>query len=813
MRAANQRLLSREVSGEAYIPYVAHVDPFTIKTRTGDYLQVFRLEGLAHETAHDEELDAWHEQLCIALRNIASRNVALWTHIVRRETSAEIEGEFPSGFAHDFHERYSDRIQARRLFVNELYVTLLYRPEPNALARGINRTGPVASIDARRQQNTAALAHITMLGRELQRMLHRYGPERLGRYWLDGRTRTVHHDPGADAESSSHVPQHAQCFSEALEFLAFLINGTWQRMPLRRADVSSYLQTAAIFTGNETIEIRNPEASTFVAMLAFGEYPDPSYPGILNELLRAPFEFVLSQSFAFVDKAASRGALRRQFNRLESTEDDARTETEALESAIDGIASNHHIFGVHQVALAVRAPDPKTLVNVIADARQALSDAGAVTRRENLGCEAAFWSQLPGNFTSRTRPSEITQRNFAGFSAFHNYPSGRASGNHWGPALAVLKTASGAPFFFNLHRRDVGHFTVYGSTGSGKTVLVSFIVTMLRKFQAATVFFDKDRGGELCVRALGGRYFCLAPGTDTGFNPFALPPTRENVAAVQQLLRALLRAPAPFTAAEATEMDRAVHGVFELSPEFRRLGSALAFMAPPSGDNLAARLLRWIESDRGVGPLAWVFDNPADTLDLSDGGLVGFDMTHFLDVPEIRTPMMLYLFHRIRQVMDGRRGAVLIDEGWKALDDPMFEDQVGDFYKTARKKNWLIGLITQSPKDSLRTRIAHTITEQAATKICLPSMNPSREDYVDGMGLTQGEFDAVRSLSESSRQFLVKQGQNSVICELDLSEFEDDVAILSGTATNIALAQAIRDEVGDDPAEWIPVFQRERRRQ
>ena len=34
-------------------------------------------------------------------------------------------------------------------------------------------------------------------------------------------------------------------------------------------------------------------------------------------------------------------------------------------------------------------------------------------------------------------------------------------------------------------------------------------------------YFDKDRGAEATIRALGGRYACLRPDDATGFNPFA----------------------------------------------------------------------------------------------------------------------------------------------------------------------------------------------------------------------------------------------------------------------------------------------------
>jgi type IV secretion system protein VirB4 len=238
----------------------------------------------------------------------------------------------------------------------------------------------------------------------------------------------------------------------------------------------------------------------------------------------------------------------------------------------------------------------------------------------------------------------------------------------------------------------------------------------------------------------------------------------------------------------------------------------LAFLDPPSEDNIAARLQRWIHSEAGEGQLSWVFDNAEDELDFTQSRLFGLDMTYFLDDDEIRTPILMYLFHRINQIKDGRRGAVIIDEGWKALDDEEFAATMGDSLKTDRKKDWLLGVITQSPADSLKSKIAHTISEQVATKMYLPNLRARKTDYVDGLGCTEGVFETIRTLSESGRRFVVQQGDNAVVCELDLGPLEDDLAVFSGTAANVALLDQIRARVGDDPDVWLPIYHQERKR-
>ncbi|MFX8569841.1 VirB4 family type IV secretion/conjugal transfer ATPase, partial [Acinetobacter baumannii] len=88
--------------------------------------------------------------------------------------------------------------------------------------------------------------------------------------------------------------------------------------------------------------------------------------------------------------------------------------------------------------------------------------------------------------------------------------------NHWGDAVALLKTASGSPYYFNFHRADLGNTMIIGPSGSGKTVAQGFLLAMLEKFSPTGVFFDKDRGAEIFIRAMGGQYQPLLTGVPTG---------------------------------------------------------------------------------------------------------------------------------------------------------------------------------------------------------------------------------------------------------------------------------------------------------
>jgi type IV secretion system protein VirB4 len=56
------------------------------------------------------------------------------------------------------------------------------------------------------------------------------------------------------------------------------------------------------------------------------------------------------------------------------------------------------------------------------------------------------------------------------------------------------------------------------------------------------------------------------------------------------------------------------------------------------------------------------------------------------------------------------------------------------------------------------------------------------------------------------RRFLLKREQGSVICEFDLGEIQEYVAVLSGRANTVRFAEKLRRELGDEPDHWLHSF-------
>lgn len=799
-------VLRREISAAQRIPYTAQVADGLVKTSLGDYVQVFQLSGASFESADDEQLNTWHERLNVLWRNIASPQVSLWTHVVRRREQPSATVATGEGFTERLEAKYRSRLAGETLMVNEIYLALVYRPVAGAT------TGLLSKVLSRTQRQASqlelldALDACEKLGQTLKASLARYEPEALGLYRRQGRS-----------------------FSRLLEFLSFLVTGERQAVPLPRAPVNEVLATSRLFFGVEAIEYRLPTRTRVGAVLGIKEYPTPTTVGLFNRLLSASFPFVLTQSFAFLSKAAGQALLQRQFNRMVNAGDFAVSQAEELKDALDALTSNEFVMGDHHFSLQVLADDEagpgepgarrlKALNDHVALARAMLADTGMTVAREDLAVEAAFWAQLPGNFPMRPRKAPITSRNFAAMAPFHNFPAGRATGNHWGDALTLLITSARSPYYFSLHasdpsepdggsRKDTGHTFICGPTGSGKSVFIGFLTATLARRGVTQVIFDKDRGLEILVRALGGEYLPLKNGEPTGFNPLQLPATPSNVEFQKSWLRLLVRSATPLTTREQADLDQALRGTLALDPPARRLSRLIEFTDPTRSEGIHARLARWCECTGGE--YAAIFDNAVDSVvpRLNGRSLIGFDVTDFLSHEIARPPLTLYLFHLVRQLLDGRPLVCWMDEFWRLLADPAFESFAKDGPKTWRKLNGVMCLATQSASDVLDSGISRTVIEQTPTKIFFPNSDANEEEYIGGFGLTEREFALVKEeLEPGSRMFLVKQGHTSVVCQLDLKGFDAELSVISGRASQVARMHQIIARSGSNPSQWLPEF-------
>ena len=799
MAALARNIAAHESPVEEFITFSHHVSESVISTKKGEYVSVWKLAGRSNEGIAIEDLFRWTKDLGQMIRAIGSESLGFYATTIRSRITEFPDATFEQTFCQRLDARYRASVENSRSMANELFLTVVHRPVTDKVMSFLS--GRERMSDAERQdRQDAALKKMDEYNLAVEAAMSAYGPKLLKIYDHNGKA-----------------------FSEPAEFCARLVNGERLRVPVTRERFSDYLvQNRIVFsTHGEIAEIRLPTGEARrCGMLEIFDYTESTEPGHLNGLLHSDFEFILTQSFSIHSMSAAKGFLQRHQKNLVDSGDASVSQIHEISQMLDRLVAGDFVMGEHHATLLVYGETAKEVREHLASARTDLTNVGLVPRVVDLALEAAYWAQVPGNWRFRPRPATITSLNFLSFASFHNFMTGKAEKNPWGPAVTLFKTTSGTPYYFNFHstpfaqdsfgQRVLGNTAMIGQSGQGKTVLLTFLMAQAQKLQPTIVAFDKDRGMEVAIRAMGGCYQALKNGTPTGFNPFQLEPTPENLLFLKSLVVQLAGAGGEkVTHRDEVEIDHALATVMEhMERPMRRLSILLQSLPDPhvqDGEHpsVAARLRKWAQG----GELAWVFDNPVDVLDLSTHQLYGFDVTHFLDNPLTRGPVMTYLVYRTRAMLDGRRFIYVYDEFWKMLKDQHFADLVLDTQKTIRKENGLNVFASQEPGDLRKSTVATTILQQCSTFIFLPNPAADREEYMEAFKLTDAEFDLIaEDLPEGSRRFMIKQGGNSVIAELNLRGFDDELLVMSGTPDRAELLETIMAEVGDEPDVWMPIY-------
>jgi type IV secretion system protein VirB4 len=795
------RHAGRDVPLARFIPWSSQVNDTDVVTRGGDFLRIWRLGGLAFECADRARVAEAHEALANLLRNLTGGEFAIWSHVVRRQIADALSAPVEAGFAATLDSAYRARQSSHSLMATELYLTLVFRRYTSASARLFARRLRTGDQVVRDQAN--AVRMLDEQGAMLERTLREFEPQRLGVVVRAGRR-----------------------YSEPLEFLRYLVTGRWAAVPVLTGALFRHLAGVRMFFGGQNLELRDAQGSRFAAVVDIADYPKRVEPGTLDALLYEDASFIQTQSFAPLSRRSAMAALETQKRQLLASDDAVFSQVEEMDEAIDGVGAGDYTMGEYYYSLVVFGGSLKEAAQRAARAAGSLSETAAIQMSPvDLVADAAYFAQWPGNFPWRARQATISSRAFAALACQHNFAGGKRDGNPWGEAVSLLRTPSGQPYYFNFHaspdqeesldQKHPGNTLILGVTGAGKTTLELFLLTQAQKFspRPRIVLFDFDRGAEIFVRALRGRYFTLRLGEPTGLNPFEREATDGRRQAWEALVRKCVESPAlPLLPRDEQAIHEAVRAVALLPAKLRRMSTLRQNLPRDGANSLYDRLGRWCQG----GALGWVFDEAPDRLgDLAAAPIIGVDYTQFLGVPEVRTPVMMVLLGVLAELMDGSRFIYAISEFWKALDDEVFSAFARQEQKTIRKKNGLGIFDTQSPSDVLGSSIGRTIVEQSVTKICLPNPDAVASEYIEGFGFTPGEYEIVKSLgSRGSRQFLVKQGHHSAIAELDLSGMDDALLVLSGSSDNVVLLDEIRaqlsnhygDDQGDDPDVWLPLL-------
>ena len=780
----NRQYEATEKSFADMVNYTYQYDENTILTKKNEFISILKLEGFSFQTADDEDVDNKKVLRNNLFKGMAASGLSIYVHTIRRKYSAFPEGEFDNIFTDMLNRQWKKKHGPDKTFINEYYISIVKQMplNPASFLKKIYKKFLPKKLQNSEEDKVfkEAYADFVEIRERVYTGLTQYKPTILGiRKTEDG------------------------YFSEICEFLGKIANVCYdQQMIVPRGKISNYINTQRLYFGQKLIEVFGANHHKFAGIVSLKEYRPVTFAGLLDGFLSMPCEFIMTQSFSFTDRSKAISSMQLQQRRMIQSEDVAISQTMEINEALDSAMSGSFGFGLHHLSVMCVADTVKEVEEACAEAIVQFSNVGITAVRESINMEPLFWAQFPSNVGYIVRKSTINTLNLSGFVSFHNYPIGKYNGNHWGNAVTVMDTTSGTPYFFNFHARDVGHTMIIGPTGGGKTLLLNFLTAQAQKFHPRLFFFDKDRGAEIFIRAINGSYTNINPGLCCNFNPLFLDDTPENRNFLIEWLTVLVSTHGEIVGANDTaKLATAIDGIYRLPKKERLLRNLAPFLGLEIGDSLSVRLKMW----HSGGSKAGIFDNDHDMLDFSTGKTFAFDMAEIMKDPIALAPVMLYIFHKINQSLDGTPTMVVMDEAWALIGNKIFAPKIKDWLKVMRKLNAFCVFATQSVEDAAKSEISDTLIQQTSTQIFLANLKATNI-YRETFMLSRRELALVKNTSPASRFFLLKQDQDGVVARINMLGMDDMINTLSGRTELCTMLDQIMKEYGTNSEKWLPIY-------
>ena len=743
------------------LPYLGHVEDNQILLRDGSRMAMVHMVGSPYHHETNAARNREHELQNTLLVNIGGDNVSVHVHFVRHEgVIPQPHVTHRSAYAAMLYEDHHASLGT--LYSNDWYFTIVVHPPLKGLV--------ASSSDLEEKIGVVISTYAKCL------------PTRLGIREAGG-----------------------VCFSEMAEALRLILTSKW--LPVPMAEDLDGIYTDRAICGPRGIEIRAP-VPHYAVIFGFRSYMRGPRVGMFNGLLSAKCRVVMTNGFRYIGRANSVDSLSLKTRQLENAGDAGGEEAgDELADAMSALMHGDYLMGSHHWSCAIHGDTLPATHAAAGEVRGLLQGNGVNLAMEGrLGGESAYWAQLVGFKSHRTRPGTISTANFARMASLNSYPRGETDGywDHTSPFRLAL--SAGTAYDHQAHIGDVGHIGMFGPNSGGKTTWMSFNIAMMDAFvggQGGTqIVFDKGRANEISVLALGGRYTSLGLGR-TGMAPLRrLANTEKNRAWLLGFIDGLIQsdgrgAPLP---KETDDIARGIDFIMSRPQAERSFDGIRQFIAfDEQGRGAGERFQQWC---RG-GARGWVFDNEVDELDF-DCGLVGVDPTELLDDPVICPPMASYLLYLSGQIVDGRRGILWADEFKAYLPDARFAAGFEDFSLRMRKKNWFLGFATQQPEHILDHPIGPSLLGQCKQFALFRNPDANRAAYCgggkwgDGLHCTPGEFRAVTTeMTVGPRSVLLRRESGSVLCKFDLSSpaMAKHLAVLSGRDKTVALFRECKGDL------------------
>lgn len=611
---------------------------------------------------------------------------------------------------------------------------------------------------------------------------------------------------------------------EFLQWLQFCVTGINHAvmLPTNPIYIDNLIGGKELYTG-----VTPKLGRKFIQVVAIEGFPLESSPGILTRLAELPVEYRWSNRFIFMDhheavshlekfrkkwKQKIRGFFDQVFNTNGGTVDeDAVSMVADAASAIAETNSGMVAQGFY-TSVVVLMDESRSVVETAALQLEKAINAMAFTARvETINTMDAFMGSLPGHGVENVRRPLINTMNLADLIPTSTIWTGENFAPNPlmppnSPPLMHGLTSGNSPFRVNIDVRDLGHTIMFGPTRAGKSTHLAILAMSWRRYSNARLFtFDKGMSMYPSCKAAGGAHYVVAgAGEKLAFAPLSNLVTRSRRAWAMGWIDDLLALNGLKTTPEQRNLiAETIIEMGTVEENEGRPGTLSEFTAKVQDTDIRAALKDYTID----GLMGHLLDAEEDQLSISD--FITFEIEHLMDLGDrYALPVLLYLFMRIQEALDGRPTLIILDEAWLMLGHEVFREKIREWLKTLAKKNCRVLMATQNLSDASQSGILDVIVESTATKIYLPNMY-ARDEAATAlylrMGLNLRQIEIIATAQQKRDYYLVSE-KGRRLYSLALGPLALSFVGATGP-DDIAIIKKLEEQHGDA---WVHVWLRDR---
>lgn len=587
---------------------------------------------------------------------------------------------------------------------------------------------------------------------------------------------------------------------EHASYWAWMLNG--RRCHVRQPKYGLYddflTSTDLHWPFGKKYQIYSGESDLYSGWLVIKTPRDRTTAKLINELCRQPVDFSIFQVFSAITKEAGISEVESIRGNIRQFQKHSDVILDELDAVLEGLQSGTFSLLNHRFAIEVFGNSVEELNRNIADIQQVVHSEQYLTARESVNQEPLFWAKFPSMQHLNARVRRPTSENAAHMVTFASVGEGSDVCTWGNQPVTRFRSTSGTDYSFIFHESEdkfaLGNTLCVGGSSSGKTTLISFLMSQALKFRDfRCLSFDRLHGMNVFTEFHDGDYLDFADRIN--LNPFQLPDSNDSRAFLQAWLSMLLNADSD---EENIKINDVINQLYTLPKAERVLENiADAFGRKESG-SMRQRLEKWLPG----GTYETFFNAKRDALDFSRS-VITCDMTSVLDHDEILGPLTSYIFYRLfRSARDSGGYIAFIDEAPAYVKNRLFRNWIERLLQEIRKTEGAVILAGQSLDRFFVEGVSQLVKNNIATYVLFPEPKAEKEYYMEGLDLTEQEFEFIKR--GGRREVLIKRkGGESAFLNIDLSPLGEYLSVFDSSSDAVAKMNRLKAASGNWKEEFL----------